>query len=138
MSDFVSSQILTDEQWKAFAAHPNHSNNDSQSVSQSVAAQLRPLLEEGMQKDMEEVDAITNNAEAPTFDNTIVALSRSGEKLDRATTIMYNLLSAETDDELDELSNEMAAKLSEHDNNIMLNENSFLVSSMSMSMSSVI
>ena len=125
MSDFVSSQILTDEQWKAFAAHPNHSNNDSQSVSQSVAAQLRPLLEEGMQKDMEEVDAITNNAEAPTFDNTIVALSRSGEKLDRATTIMYNLLSAETDDELDELSNEMAAKLSEHDNNIMLNEKLF-------------
>lgn len=42
--------------------------------------------------------------------------------LERATTTMYNLLSAETNDELDELANEMAQKLSDHENDIMLNE----------------
>lgn len=125
MSDFVSSQILTDEQWREFLVHPENLMVASQKSDESVAIQLRPLLEKGMEEETAEIDAIANNPATPTFENTVVALTRSGNLLDRATTIMYNLLSAETNDELDELSNMMAAKLSEHGNNIMLNEKLF-------------
>ena len=86
---------------------------------------LHDAIIEGMDKEKAEISAITNNTDAPNFDNTIVALTQSGGMLERATTTMYNLLSAETNDELDELANEMAQKLSDHENDIMLNEQLF-------------
>ena len=59
-----------------------------------------PAILKGMEMHDEEIDAIVNNPEQPTFANTIVALEGSGATLDRATTILGNLLSAETSDEL--------------------------------------
>lgn len=82
-------------------------------------------IREGMRAEREEIRSIAENPEKPTFENTIVALEQSGAMLERATTLMYNLLSAETCKELDELANESSPALSEHNSNIMLNEKLF-------------
>ena len=84
-----------------------------------------PALLEGMKEQNEEIDAIVNNPEAPTFQNTIVALENSGALLDRVTTVFGNLMSAETSDEMQELAEKMMPVLSEHSNNISLNEKLF-------------
>ena len=84
-----------------------------------------PAILKGMEMHDEEIDGIVNNPEQPTFANTIVALERSGATLDRATTIFGNLLSAETSDELQAIAQRVMPKLSEHSNNISLNEKLF-------------
>lgn len=84
-----------------------------------------PALQEGMKVQNEEIDAIINNTEAPTFQNTIVALEKSGALLERVTTVFGNLLSAETSDEMQALAEKMMPLLSEHGNNISLNEKLF-------------
>lgn len=60
-----------------------------------------PALREGMRQEDEEIKAITENPEAPTFANTLLALEHAGKLLDRVTTVMFNLMSSETCDELD-------------------------------------
>ena len=84
-----------------------------------------PAILEGIRQGQAEVDAIVDNPEPPTFENTILALEKSGALLSRVTTVMFNLMSAETCDELDELANKMQPLLSEHSNNIGLNEKLF-------------
>lgn len=84
-----------------------------------------PAIREGMRREDKEIEAIINNPEEPTFDNTIVALEQSGGLLDRVTTVMFNLMSAETCDELDALAEKLMPELSEHSNNIGLNEKLF-------------
>lgn len=86
---------------------------------------FEPAMEEGMKVHNQEVDAIVNSPDAPTFANTIVALEKSGALLDRVTTVFGNLLSAETNDELEALAERMMPRLSEHSNNISLNEQLF-------------
>ena len=84
-----------------------------------------PAILKGMEMHNEEIEAIINNPEQPTFRNTIVALERSGATLDRAATIFGNLLSAETSDELQAIAQRVMPQLSEHSNNISLNEKLF-------------
>ena len=86
---------------------------------------FEPAMEEGMKVHNQEVDAIVHCPDAPTFANTIVALEKSGALLDRVTTVFGNLLSAETNDELEALAERMMPRLSEHSNNISLNEQLF-------------
>ena len=86
---------------------------------------FEPAMEEGMKAHNRDVDAIVNNSDKPTFANTIVALEKSGALLDRVTTVFGNLLSAETSDELEVLAERMMPRLSEHSNNISLNERLF-------------
>ena len=83
---------------------------------------FEPAIRKGIAEQMAEVDAIVKNPEPPTFENTILALEESGELLDKVTTVMYNLLSANTNDELEALAQDMSPLLSEHSSNIMLNE----------------
>lgn len=118
--DFISSQILDDQQWSV-ALSQGFNDMQSEPSEQTRAARLRPLIEEGMKKELAEIEQIINNPEIPTFSNTVVRFTESGSLLERATTVMYNLLSCDTDDELDALANEMAPKLSDHSNRIMLN-----------------
>lgn len=80
----------------------------------------RPAFEEGMAAQRKEVDAIAKNAEAPTFDNTIVAMERSGLELARVSSVFFNLTSSNTSDELDKIQGEMAPKLSAHQDAIYL------------------
>ena len=72
-----------------------------------------------------EIDAITSNTEAPTFKNTVEALENTGEKLDRATSIFFNLNSAETNDEIQKIAQEVSPMLTEFSNDMLLNETLF-------------
>lgn len=84
-----------------------------------------PALREGMRTEDEEIKRITDNPESPTFANTVLALENAGKLLDRVTTVMFNLMSAETCDELDAIAKKMMPELSEHSNNISLNSELF-------------
>jgi len=84
-----------------------------------------PALLKGIEDEDKEIEAIISNPDAPTFENTIVALADTGELLGRVEECFYNLLSAETSDELDDLAQKMSPILSEHSNNITLNPKLF-------------
>lgn len=84
-----------------------------------------PAMLEGIKLHEAEIEAIINNPEAPTFANTIVAYEKSGKFLDRVTTVFGNLRSAETNDDLQKIAQKMIPLLSEHSNNISLNEKLF-------------
>ena len=81
----------------------------------------RPAFERGMAEQLAEVEAIADAAEAPTFENTLVALERSGRVLERVSQVFFNLTSADTNDTLDAIRSEMAPKLSAHSDRILLN-----------------
>ncbi len=125
LTDFVKSQLLTDKEWAEYIQSPETFNLNAVAEGDDPVQIIRHAIEQGMKEEADEVAAITANPQTPTFRNTVVALSESGAALERATAAMYNLLSAETSDELDALANEMAPALSEHGNNIMLNEQLF-------------
>jgi peptidyl-dipeptidase Dcp len=80
-----------------------------------------PAFEKGMAEHMEEVEAIANSKNAPTFENTIVALEISGALLDRVATVFFSLTSANTNDDMEKIRSEMAPKLSAHSDQILLN-----------------
>ncbi|MCI6803311.1 MAG: M3 family metallopeptidase [Prevotellaceae bacterium] len=84
-----------------------------------------PAILKGIEEEDKEIDQIVNQPEAPTFENTIEALDRTGELLGKVTSVFYNQLSAETSDYLDELSQRMSPILTEHSNNITLNKRLF-------------
>lgn len=84
-----------------------------------------PAMLEGIKLHEAEIEAIINNHEAPTFANTIVAYEKSGKFLDRVITVFGNLRSAETNDDLQKIAQKMIPLLSEHSNNISLNEKLF-------------
>lgn len=86
---------------------------------------FEPAFEKGMQDQNTEIEAIINNTDAPTFENTIYALEKSGDLLSRVSTVFFNLLSAESNDEMMEISQQVSPKLSNHGNNISLNEKLF-------------
>ena len=79
-----------------------------------------PAFEQGMAEQIKEVDAIAHNADAPSFDNTVVALERSGRMLDRVSSVFFNLSASNTDPEIDKIEAEMAPKLAAHRDAIML------------------
>ena len=81
-----------------------------------------PAIRQGIKEHDAEVKAITDNAAEATFENTIVALERSGSMLNRVLGVFYPMLSANADDELMAVSERMAPVLSEHFNSITLNE----------------
>ncbi|MYN27196.1 dipeptidyl carboxypeptidase II [Duganella sp. CY42W] len=80
-----------------------------------------PAFNEGMRQQLKEVDAIANNKAAPSFDNTIVAMEKSGALLTRVQTIFGNLQGANTNDKLDAIDSEMSPKLAAHADAIYLN-----------------
>ena len=83
---------------------------------------FEPAIREGIKQQQAEIDAITAQTEEPTFENTIEAFEQSGRLLERATTVFENLMSAETNDKMQELAKTLMPLLSEHANNISLNE----------------
>tara|TARA_B110000879_G_scaffold39841_1_gene55936 strand:- start:816 stop:2843 length:2028 start_codon:yes stop_codon:yes gene_type:complete len=69
----------------------------------------------------EEIEAIANNTAAPTFENTIEAMEFSGNQLDRVSSLFFNLNSAETNDEIQEIAQEVSPLLTEFGNDVTLN-----------------
>lgn len=84
-----------------------------------------PAFDEGISQLEKEVQDIASNTQEPTFQNTIVALERNGELLSKVSSVFFNVLSAEANDEMMEISQRVSPKLSESSNNIYLNENLF-------------
>src|SRR2546425_3113522 len=80
-----------------------------------------PAMEAGMREQLKEVDAVANLSDKPTFENTIVALERTGRLLDRAERTFSNLNSCNTNPELQKIEKEIAPKLSAHRDAIHLN-----------------
>ena len=86
---------------------------------------------EGIRRDDEQIEKLINNPEKPTFDNTIISVDdeKDGEGyydlLSRVSTVFFNLLSAETNDEMDALAQKMSPILTKHANDIRLNERLF-------------
>jgi peptidyl-dipeptidase Dcp len=85
-----------------------------------------PAFEKAMAEHQQEIDAIADNPEPPTFANTIEAMEYSGEMLNRVSNVFFNLLSAESNDEMMDISQRLSPKLSEHFNTIYLNDKLFL------------
>jgi len=84
-----------------------------------------PAFKKAIKNAKAEIDAIVNNIETPTFKNTIEALDFSGEQLDKISSIFFNLNSAETNDEIQKIAQEVSPLLSEFSNDITLNEDLF-------------
>jgi peptidyl-dipeptidase Dcp len=88
-------------------------------------ADFKPGLEAGMAEQRKEIDALTRNRAAVTFDNTIVALERSGQTLERTQRVFGYLTGSNTNPELEKLQAEMAPKLAAHSDAIFLNPDLF-------------
>jgi Zn-dependent oligopeptidase len=84
-----------------------------------------PAFQEGIALAKKEIDAIVQNQEKPTFENTIEALDFSGYTLDRISSIFFNLNSAETNDEIQKIAQDVSPLLSEFGNDVRLNADLF-------------
>lgn len=84
-----------------------------------------PAVKEGIRQHEQEIDKIIKNKQAPTFENTIVAYEASGETLSKVLQVFFNLLSAESNEEMMEISQRISPIISEHSNNVSLNEDLF-------------
>lgn len=84
-----------------------------------------PALKKGMETEIKEIDAIANNTEAPTFENTLVAMEKTGELLNKVSRVFFHLNGADTSDTRRAIANEVTPLLSKHSNSISLNEKLF-------------
>lgn len=84
--------------------------------SQYPTSEYLQAMRLAMKEHKKEIEKIKNNPEAPTFENTIVALEESGDMLSRIQYCFYNLLSAETNDEMDNIAGEISPEETEHNN----------------------
>ena len=80
-----------------------------------------PAFERGMAEQQAEIEAIANQADAPTLENTLIAMERSGQMLQRVSAVFSSLTSAHTNDSLEAIRSEMAPRLSAHRDQILLN-----------------
>lgn len=85
----------------------------------------KPAFEQGMKEQIAEIEAIVNNPEAPTFENTIVALDQSGQLLNKVSYVFFGQTNANTNDSLQALSREMSPLLSKHGDDITMNAGLF-------------
>ncbi|WP_375238215.1 M3 family metallopeptidase [Aurantibacter sp.] len=85
----------------------------------------KPAIITLIEEARKEISAITSNPDAPTFENTIEALEFSGQQLDRVTSVFFNLNSAETNEDIQKIAQEVSPLLTEFGNDITLNETLF-------------
>lgn len=84
-----------------------------------------PAFEQGIAEAKAEIDAIANNPETPTFENTIEAMEYSGETLDRVSSIFYNLMEADVNEQMQQIAEEVAPMLNDYSMYVSLNEKLF-------------
>lgn len=84
-----------------------------------------PAFEKGMAENLVEIEAIANNPEAATFENTMIAMEKGGQTLSRVASVFFALSSANTNDDIKALRTEIAPKLSAHSDEILLNSKLF-------------
>lgn len=105
--------------------HPSETYMNAPDFTKIKAEHFAPAFDEGMRQHNEEIAAIVDNAEAPTFTNTIEALERAGQVLQRTSAVFFALTSADTNDELRAIEAEYVPKLTAHSDEIMLNDKLF-------------
>ncbi|MUP38284.1 M3 family metallopeptidase [Labilibaculum euxinus] len=86
---------------------------------------FEPAFMEGMKQGRAEIDAIANNTEAPTFENTIEAMDKAGQLLTKVSNVFFNLSGSDTNDSIQALSKRLAPELTKYGADIDLNENLF-------------
>ncbi len=84
-----------------------------------------PAFEEAMKRQLEEIRSITDNTEAPSFENTILPYDKSGEMLDRVSNVFFNLLECESSDEMQTIAEKVMPMLSQHSDSIIMNPKLF-------------
>ncbi len=84
-----------------------------------------PAFTDGMEQEQNEIDAIVSNPEAPTLENTIVAMEQTGELLDKVRHVFFNLNSSMTNDDMQAIAKELSPLLSKHRDDIRLNDKLF-------------
>src|SRR2546428_12682866 len=88
-------------------------------------ADYQPAIEEGMKRQIAEIEVIANNPDPPTFDNTIVAMERTGDLLTRTAKVSFNLAQSNTNDTIQKIEAEESPKLAGHTDTIFLNPKLF-------------
>lgn len=119
LSVTLASALMTQAQ-NIFESEFNTVHNTAP-FSKITNADYEPAIDRGIKLALAEINAITSNPEAPTFENTIVALERNGRDLNRVLNVFFPLLSADADDEMMELSTRISPKLSDFSTSITLN-----------------
>lgn len=99
--------------------------HDTAPFSAITSQDFMPAFKEGIEMARKEIDDIVANPTPPSFENTIAAMSYSGEILERVSGIFFNLHSAETNDEIQKIAMEVSPLLSEFGNDIRLNKELF-------------
>jgi len=84
-----------------------------------------PAFKEGIKQHQSEIESIAENPQAPTFENTIAAMDYSGDLLKKVSSVFFNLYSNNTNDGMEKIATEITPILSEHNDNIYLNEKLF-------------
>ncbi|WKB80273.1 M3 family metallopeptidase [Cellulophaga lytica] len=102
--------------------NPLLSTFDTAPFSKIKNEHFMPAFTKALADARAEIDTITNNTNTPTFKNTIEALDFAGEQLDRISSVFFNLNSAETNEEIQKIAQEVSPLLSEFGNDITLNE----------------
>ncbi len=85
----------------------------------------KPAFQKGIEQQTKEIDAIVNNTARPTFENTVVALDESGEILSRVSSVFSSIRGAKSDNDIQKIAEEISPLLSEHGDNIYLNDKLF-------------
>lgn len=92
---------------------------------QIKAEHYLPAFEKGIEEAKADIEAITSNSEAPTFENTILALDNSGATLDRVSRVFYSLLEANSTPELSEIEEKVTPMVSKFEDEMMMNADLF-------------
>ena len=94
--------------------NPFYTTHDYIPFDKIAADDYLPAFEKGIKEEDEEIQSIISNQEVPTFQNTIEALEYTGQLLSRVRGVFFNLLSAETSDEMEALAEKVSPMLSQH------------------------
>lgn len=86
---------------------------------------FKPAFERGIEEQLNEIERIASTQDDPTFENTILEMEKSGVLLSRVSRVFYNLTSANTSEEIQQIQSEMAPKLAAHSDDILLNNDLF-------------
>jgi len=86
---------------------------------------FKPAIKEAIKSAHNEIDTITGNPDPPTFENSVAALDRAGEKVGRISAVLYNLNNAETSKELQTIAQDVSPLLTRFSNDITLNDKLF-------------
>ncbi len=125
----IKSLILTPKSTKTLSMNillnPFLTNFNSAPFQTIKNKDFKPAIITLIEEAKKEISTIVKNTDAPTFKNTIEALEFSGQQLDRVTSIFFNLNSAETNDEIQKIAQEVSPLLTEFGNDITLNEGLF-------------